>query len=436
MIKQTVLGFKLERTDEALTAHGGLALMAEYNRRLGLREWVDQFLPGPGSNRGYAPSVFVESLVMMLQGGGRHLEDLRELGRERALMELIGLDQIPDPDTTGDWLRRMGDTAGEQAGLTGLGGVRDRITHRILEQDGLTEYTLDADATGVVAEKRDAEWTYKGHPGYMPMLGFLFETSVCLLDEFREGNVPPQAKQTAFYESCKEKMPAGKRIARYRADSASYQAALINRLELDSVRWAITADQDVAVKRLIRGISEGEWKEPKEGCGYAVAETVHTMNETRKAFRMIVKRWWKAGLDFEGEGSYAYHAVASNVPEEKNAFEVLAWHNQRGQAENFNKELKIGFGMEQMPCGSFGANAVFFRIGVIAYNLFIGFKRNVCPAACQSQTIGTFRWRLIQVAGRIVRHAGRIILRLSVDAQRLMAFEEIRRRSAGLSFAT
>ncbi|MEK7702747.1 MAG: hypothetical protein AAB317_02150 [Nitrospirota bacterium] len=36
MIRETVFGFKMERTDEALTAHGGLALMAEYSHRLGL----------------------------------------------------------------------------------------------------------------------------------------------------------------------------------------------------------------------------------------------------------------------------------------------------------------------------------------------------------------------------------------------------------------
>lgn len=67
MIRQTVLGFKLERVEEELTAHGGLALMAEYHHGLKLRELADRYLPGPGSNRGYTPSVFVESLVLMLQ---------------------------------------------------------------------------------------------------------------------------------------------------------------------------------------------------------------------------------------------------------------------------------------------------------------------------------------------------------------------------------
>ena len=78
-IQQTVFRFKIETTKERLTAHGGLALMAEFNHGIGLRELSDQYLPAPGSNRGFDPSVIVEALVLMLEGGGRSLEDLREL---------------------------------------------------------------------------------------------------------------------------------------------------------------------------------------------------------------------------------------------------------------------------------------------------------------------------------------------------------------------
>jgi hypothetical protein len=107
---------------------------------------------------------------------------------------------------------------------------------------------------------------------------------------------------------------------------------------------------------------------------------------------------------------------------------VLGWHNQRGQAENFNKELKNGLGLEQMPCGDSGANAVFFRIGVLAYNLFIGFKRLACPAAWASRTMATVRWKLVQVAGRILRHAWRVVLRLVLDAEALACWRAIRQR--------
>ena len=90
MINQTLLPFKLEITKENLTAHSGLALMAEYNKSIGLKGLVNRHVPGPGSHRGFNPSVFVNSLVLMFQGGGRSLEDLRELKYEEGLMSLIG----------------------------------------------------------------------------------------------------------------------------------------------------------------------------------------------------------------------------------------------------------------------------------------------------------------------------------------------------------
>jgi hypothetical protein len=52
--------------------------MAESNHGTGLRDLTDRYLPGPKSNRGFDPSVIVDTVVLMLQGGGRSLEDLRE----------------------------------------------------------------------------------------------------------------------------------------------------------------------------------------------------------------------------------------------------------------------------------------------------------------------------------------------------------------------
>ena len=144
---------------------------------MGLRELAERHLPANSSNRGYDASVFVGSLILMLQGGGRCLEDLLELGRDAALMKLLRMDCVPDPDTGGDWLRRMGNPENGGRGYLGLGYyVWDAINHRILRHDGVREYTFDADATQVVADKHDAQFTYQGVRGYMPVLGFLFES--------------------------------------------------------------------------------------------------------------------------------------------------------------------------------------------------------------------------------------------------------------------
>ena len=83
--------------------------MGEFNHGIGLRELTDQYLPAPGSNRGFNPSVMVDSLVLMLQGGGRSLEDLRELKNEEGLMKLIDREEIPEPDTAGGRVRKIGE---------------------------------------------------------------------------------------------------------------------------------------------------------------------------------------------------------------------------------------------------------------------------------------------------------------------------------------
>jgi len=68
-----------------------------------------------------------------------------------------------------DWLRRIG--AGE--GLAALSRVNQRIVALRLRQIGITEHTLDADASQIIAEKAKARTTYKGERGYMPMIGHL-----------------------------------------------------------------------------------------------------------------------------------------------------------------------------------------------------------------------------------------------------------------------
>ena len=127
---------------------------------------------------------------------------------------------------------------------------------------------------------------------------------------------------------------------------------------------------------------------------------------------------------------------ASHWPgEEPTAHEMLRWHNQRGQAENFNKELNHGLGLEQGPCGESGAHAVFLRSGGLAYNLFRGFKRLACPAAWAPPTIATVRWTFVQVAGRILRHAGQVGVSLVLEAEALACWRAIRQRGGTLSVA-
>jgi len=261
----------------------------------------------------------------------------------------------------------------------------------------------------------------------MSGLGFLFELGLGLADEFRDGNMPAGAGAVEFLRRCQGEMPQGKRIGYYRSDSASYQARVIDHCFSQGILFTITADQDSAVKEAIRNIPEGEWR-PYWG-DREIAETVHTMGHTREAFRLIVQRWPKVQAELFDSSPYCYHVIATN--REETAEEVVALHNQRGQAENLIKELKEDFGMEWMPCGETYANAVFFRIGLIAYNLFLALKLLGLPSWWRNSTIATVRWRLYQTAGRIVRHGRQVILKLAASMDKLRIVSKKRSAAHG-----
>jgi hypothetical protein len=428
MKRQTILPFEIEQTDAPLMARGGLVLPYEMARALRLPKVIDREMPAPGSGRGYKPSQFVMPLVLMLHGGGKKLDDLRELKGEVSLGELLEMKGIPACCTVGDWLRRMGR---DDRGLSGLGKANQHMVAEILKRDKRAEYTLDTDATVIESEKEEAKWTYKKEKGYQPLLGFLFELGLVLGDEFREGNIPAGSGAVDFLKACRHLMPKGKRIAYFRSDSAAYQARVIDSCSEHNELFTITADQDRAVKEAIKTIKEEEWQPHEKG--REIAETVHTMNHSKESFRLIVQRWPKLQGELFDPDPYCYHAIATN--REELAPEVVSLHNQRGQAENYIKELVNGFGMEWMPCGETYANAVFFRIGILAYNLFIAMKLLALPSWYRTSTISTVRWKLYQVAGAMVKHAHQILLKLAAPIDKVALFHKFRLRCFRVAYS-
>jgi hypothetical protein len=82
--------------------------------------------------------------------------------------------------------------------------------------------------------------------------------------------------------------------------------------------------------------------------------------------------------------------------------------------------------MEYMPCGSFQANAVFFAIGVLTYNLYLGFPPMRLEAdgsirKCRPCAGGCFRPRARSCATQIF---------LQIGAAMLDMFAAIRERCA------
>lgn len=414
MIRQTVLPFKLEKTKDTITSHAGLALLGEFCIGLGVLDSIDSYLPKPGSGAGFKASEYIFPLVLMLNGGGRSLEDIRVIRDDTGLREILPLERVPTSDAIGDWLRRVSGTGG----LSGLKKVNQKLLKRGMEHDGINGYTLDIDATGIEAEKQSAKMTYKGFKGYIPIVGHLSENGLILGEEFREGNVAPAARNLEFLKYCERQMPKGKKIKAFRADSASYQADIINYCNKWGIDFAIGGDLDEAVLRAIDSIPGTSWTPYKDG---HIAETVHCMNRTKKSFRIIiVRRPYQSRLFDENGIELRYTVIATNKG--GSSEEALKWYNQRGNSsENRIKDLKIGFGMERMPCGQTNANAVFFRIGALSYNIYRLFLMKTLDRSWRKHQVQTIRWRIYQIAGKVVDHSNRIFLKVRRNYYNLFA---------------
>jgi len=85
--------------------------------------------------------------------------------------------------------------------------------------------------------------------------------------------------------------------------------------------------------------------------------------------------------------------------------------------------------MSYLPSSDLEANAFYFYIGMLAYKLFLLFKQ-ILNTNLQKHTVKTIRYRLYNIAGKVVSHARDTILKVNEEfiglLQRIrrLAYEE------------
>lgn len=433
---QGVLNFSVASTDESLTSNAGTILFGEYLKAIGVDKLCNTHLPLPRSNRGYLPFEHIQPLVLMLHSGGRVLEDVRMIQNDTALQTVLKIPRIPLAESIGKWMSRHG-----LLGVYGMEAIHRRLLKRYVKR--ITEpLVLDIDASIVFSDKSTAEMTYKLQKGFAPMMGHI-NGGFVLHSEFRSGNIAPADHNLTFLKRCQDQLPKGVRLAFLRADSASYQAKVFNHADREGITYVIGAPLDSAIYTNIEQITQEQWQplQTKEGKAHyvteEVAEFLHTMQQTDHAFRLIVTRkkiapllphiWDTLTLEEKMELTRErYHVIATNADESMSAQEVVRFYRKRGdQSENRIKELKGGFNLSYLPSSDFMANAFYFQIGILAYNLFILFKQTL-QQNWHKHTVSTIRYKLYHIAGKVITHSRQIILK--IPGTFVETFHAIRKR--------
>ena len=94
------------------------------------------------------------------------------------------------------------------------------------------------------------------------------------------------------------------------------------------------------------------------------------------------------------------------------AEEVARFYDKRADVERTICELRNDLNVDHVPSERFAANAADFALKVLARNLLVLYRENGLKLT-QRERIMTLRRRYLWIAGRVVRHAGKVLLRLT-----------------------
>lgn len=433
--------FRLDPTPlkEMGSSHAGLLAASRALRSLGVPVLADVNLQLKTRQRGLTDGQFVESILLLQTVGGDCPEDMSLLAKDICLERGLGF-ELPKVRTVRDFLDRFHDESlaatrprretqksfilPGSKGVAGLqqvqvGTVRNVAKKYAQAGEVLKIATIDQDATIIESHKQSALAHYDEGRGYQPMVAVWAEADLVVADEFRDGNVGARQEPLNCAQMAYEALPDTVEARYFRGDSACHENDLIQWLKHPdrarekggAIGFAVSAVMSEALQKAVKKVKEQEWKTIKteaDGTLRQWAEVEFVPGEAREKkqsvpLRYVGLRLLKAqGVLFADGSDRHHHAVVTNL--DWAGERLLQWHREKaGTVEHVHDEVKNALGGGHMPSQHFNANAAWFKLSLIAYNIVSATRRLCFRAEDRSVRLKKFRLLVINLAGRMSR---------------------------------
>jgi len=355
--------------------------------------------------------------------------------------QALRLDRLPSPET----LRQRIQTLPEQLGDV----LRDFTIRQLRQNQDLLSQRLHGTDYSVVhvdvspmdnsdTQKEGVSCTYKKFNGYAPIFAYIGPFGFMLNNELRQGSSHCNCEGTRQW--LKQTMDMAEKATSHRrllVADAGHDAA-DNLQMLDQ-----TGDTDFLIKRNLHKEDPNEWLQlAKRQSKQRQTETgdqfpYHQIDigarswygerqlslpgdpekQLRVTFR-VIERFAAPDGQFLFEPEVTVEAYWTSL--EWSPQQIQDFYQQRGTSEQYHSEFKTDLDMERLASGKFSVNQHLLDMGMVAYNLLrsIGqqsLKSGLVPgrkSASQRLRLRTVMQNLIYMAGRIVCHARRRILRI------------------------
>jgi hypothetical protein len=308
-----------------------------------------------------------------------------------------------------------------------------------------TTATLDMDATLVETFKKAALYCYKKFKAYQPLNVYWAEQDLMLFSEFRDGNVPADYDLLRPFEQALELVPAGVKKVYLRSDTAGYYVELLKycaeakNKRFGVIGFAIGADVTPAFRAAVREVPETSWHRlfrvvngKKKDTGQEWAEVCFVPNWTAAkkdgpvyrflAIREALEQQPLPGMEAQltlpfqtvnwGPVTYKVTGIVTNrdLPGD----ELVWWYRGRcGKSEEAHSIMKEDLAGGKLPSQLFGANAAWWQIMILAFNVNAAMKRLVLGESWVNRRLKAVRFRLINLPGRVLERGRQLFVRLA-----------------------
>jgi hypothetical protein len=404
MLTSQKISYEIGGNVEA-TPCGGIFAMHRLVTKLGLVKAIDAAVNLLKIHLPYHESDHVLTLAYSVLTGGTRLEDVDRLRNDVPLMNGLGARLLPDPTTTGDFLRRFTE-ADIVALMDAVNSVRPALWRgRGAGLLGEVVY-LDADGTIVPTTgelKQGMNMSYKGIWGYAPLLVTLANTREVLYLVNRPGNAPSHADAATWIDKAIDLVaPHAKRVC-VRGDTDFALTANFDRWA-GQVDFVLGTDNIAALRTRAEALPEQAWQRLQRPAPYEntsgatrarrhnrkqevvhergylnlrlnhedVAEFTYRPGKCRRYYRVVVVR--KNISRMKGEQALIdeirYFFYFTTYPATTHtAAQIVELANERCDQENIIGQLKSGLNALHAPVDDLHSNWAYMLIAALAWNI-------------------------------------------------------------------
>lgn len=419
---------KITNSPEKITPFAGFNFCFKLFNDSGLPQLIDRCLGKRTKKFGFDYSDIFSNHMAIFLHGGDCTEDINE--HLRGHLQLVKGFKTCSADTVLRGIKELSTQTDEiqseskvwhqfnvNKKLNGLMAKSLLLTGQL--RPGNQDYTFDYDNQVIATEKYDSQRTYKKFDGYQPGIGSIGKLVVYI--EGRNGNSQAKYQQAetlgrAFGELEENKV----QIARFRADSASYQKDVVELVEARATHFYIRAQRCASMEQQISQLPDEAWQKGRLGVQeMEVAELTYRPFGGEKPYRLAVsrikRRDGQTGL-FTGN-DFTYRSILTNDTEMGN-LEIVSFYNQRGSSERTFDVMNNDFGWSGLPCSFLNENTAY----MIMTAMYANFYQHIITTFSakvdwikESFRLKKFVFRFISVAGKWIKTGRGHILKLYTE---------------------